>query len=165
MIDGLGVDGLDERDVIGDAGGVREEFADPHAAFAGLAELEHRGRDGEPRLAAGHGGDALALADRIGEVLVEMLHELWFVIEQVELRRPAIQVEIDEAFGLRGEMREAGEAGVDAQGRRLRGGQCAGRCAQRGERDGAGAEAGAGEELTAVLEGEVVVEGIHGRGF
>jgi hypothetical protein len=45
--------------------------ADPHAAFAVLlANFEFRRGDREARLAAGHGGEPLALADAVGQVLV-----------------------------------------------------------------------------------------------
>jgi hypothetical protein len=61
----------------------------------------------------------LAAADGIGEVLVEALAEDGFVIEEVEVGRTAGLEETDDAFGLRGEVGEAGEGAGDA-GRKLR---------------------------------------------
>ena len=73
VVDGVGVDRLDQGDVVDALRGVRQQFADPRAALAVLRELEHRRRDRQPRLAAGHGGDPLAHADAVGQVLVEVL--------------------------------------------------------------------------------------------
>lgn len=73
VINGAGVDGLHERDLIHDLRGVRHEFTDPHAALPVLLKLEHGGRYRQARLAAGHGGDALALADALGQLFVVML--------------------------------------------------------------------------------------------
>ena len=114
VIDGVGVDGLDQRDVVDDLGRVRQQLADPLAALAVLLELELRRRDREPRLAAGHRGDALALADAVGQVLVEIFGQLRLVIPQVDLRRAAVHVQIDDRLGLR---RESAASPAAADGR------------------------------------------------
>ena len=114
VVDGVGVDGADDGEVIDELGGPREEFADPGAVLAVLGEFENRRRDGEFRLAAGHRGDALAGADGVGELDVELGGEPRFVVEGVELRRPAVHVEVDDALGGGREMRQAGERRVDA---------------------------------------------------
>ena len=114
MVDGVGVDGADDGEVIDELGGPREEFADPGAVLAVLGEFENRRRDGEFRLAAGHRGDALAGADGVGELDVELGGEPRFVVEGVELRRPAVHVEVDDALGGGRKMRQAGEWRVDA---------------------------------------------------
>ena len=40
VIDGVGVDRLDDGDVVDDLGGVRQQFAEPGAGLAVLAEFE-----------------------------------------------------------------------------------------------------------------------------
>ena len=46
------------------------------------ANLYFDGRDREAGLAAGHGGQPLALADRVGQVLVEQLVHLRLVVDR-----------------------------------------------------------------------------------
>ena len=74
-----------------------------------------------------------------GQVLVEQLLHLRLVIEGLHLRRRAHQVEVDAAFGLGREMRQAGES-ADGFGRRALsaaaatpapGRRCPARCARR----------------------------------
>ena len=156
MIDGGGVDGFDDGEFVDDFGGVGEEFADPAAGFAVLGEFEHGGGDREAGLAAGHGGDALAVADAFREVFVEVGLELGFVVPEVELGRGAVHVEVDEALGFGGEVGEAREGGLELAG----GGHLMAK--HRGEGDTACAEAGVSEELAAGLETVEVEEGIHG---
>ena len=164
MVDRVGVDGLDHRDVVHDSGDVRQEFADPHAALAVLRELEHRRRDRQPRLAAGHRGDALALADGLGQILVEVRVELGLVIQRVNLRRPAVQVQVNQPLRLRREVRQAGDCGMDARAAGL-GRRTGGVAHHRGHRERTGAQAGGAEELASGLVEEVVVEGVHGKSF
>jgi hypothetical protein len=106
VIDGAGVDGAHERDVIDDLRRVRQQLAGPHAALAVLRNLKHRRRDGQPRLAAGHGGDALALAHALRQILVKKGLQARLVIPQIELRGRAVHVQVDEAFRLRGKVRQ-----------------------------------------------------------
>ena len=122
VIDRIGPYRLDHGDVVGDALHVRDEFAHPHAALAALLEGELARRYGEPRLSARHRRDALAFADGLGQVGVEVFLQTGFVIEHVELRRPAVHVQVDETLRLRRKIREARERRMD----RFIGG-CAGR--------------------------------------
>jgi hypothetical protein len=92
-------------------GRVRQQLADPHAALAVLRELEDRRSDRQPRLPAGHGRDALSLADAVGEVLVEVLGQSRLVIPQILLRGPAVHVQIDQVLGLGREVRQARQRG------------------------------------------------------
>src|SRR5690348_13926342 len=96
----------DERHVVRDALRVWQQLADPRAAAPALRELEDAGRDRETRLSAGHPGDALAVSHRVRQVLVVELFELRLVVEQVELRRRAVHVEVDQALCFWREMRE-----------------------------------------------------------
>ena len=75
-----------------------------------LVELEDAGRDGEAALARRHGGEALALADGLGEVFVVPVLHAGLVVEEVELRRRADEVEVDDARGFGREVGEGGEA-------------------------------------------------------
>lgn len=78
-----------------------------------LVEFEHGGGDREAGLAAGHGGDALAVADAFGEVFVEVGCQLRFVVPEVELGGGAVHVEVDEALGFGGEVGEARKGGLE----------------------------------------------------
>ena len=46
-----------------------------------LGEVEDRWGDRQGFLAAGHGGDALAFADRVGEILAAMFDEVRLRVE------------------------------------------------------------------------------------
>src|SRR6185369_9419188 len=87
-----------------------------------------------------------------GEVFVEEFLELGFVVPRVDLRRPAVHVEVDQAFGRWRAMRKPGKVRVDA----VAGG--GGRCGvgaqrpfaeKRSEGDPADAQADVAEELAA----------------
>ncbi len=140
VIDGVGVDGFDESDVVGNFGSMWEEFAELHAVAAGGRELKDGRRDGERVLAGGHAGDALALADGIRQFGAGERGEFGFVIEEIDLRGRAGLVEIDDAFGFGWEVREAGEAA---------GGRDIGTFEEGGESGDTDAFAGAAEELAA----------------
>ena len=109
VIDGIGLHGLDERDVVHHLAGVGQEFAQFRSGLSVLLELEHRRGYRQPILAGGHAGDPLALADRIREILAVKLAQQRLVIEQVDLRRRAGLEHVDHALRLGGEVREARE--------------------------------------------------------
>src|SRR5207302_5895251 len=69
-------------------------------------ELEQRRRDGEARLRRGHAGEALAGADRIGQLGPGELLQARLVVEQIHLRRRAGLEEIDDALGGRRKVRQ-----------------------------------------------------------
>ena len=108
MVDRVGVHGAEHADLIGDAADVREEFADFGPALAMTGELESARLAGEARLRGHHAGDALAAANRIGEIFVELTIEFGLRIQQVEVRGAAGLEEADDAFGLGGEVGQAG---------------------------------------------------------
>ena len=68
VVDRLGVHRPDEAHVVGDLAGVRQQFAEPRArpCRAG-ANLNFGGDDREALLPAGHAGEPLAHADRVGQ--------------------------------------------------------------------------------------------------
>ena len=66
------------------------------------ANLYFDGAIGKRALARGHGGEALALADRVGQILVVQLLHLRLVVVQIHLRRAADHVQVDDVLGLGG---------------------------------------------------------------
>ncbi len=107
MVDRVRVDRLDQGDVIDQFGRVRKQFTDPRARFAVLGKLELGGRDRQPRLTAGHRGDALPLAYAVGQLLVKVIGEDRLMVPQVDLRRSAVHVQVNDRLGPGGEMRQA----------------------------------------------------------
>ena len=95
VVDRLGPDRLDQRDVVDDPGRPGQELADPRAGLAVPGELVLRRRHREPRLAAGHRGQPLAHADRVRQVLVEHGLHPGLVVPEVHLRRAAVHEQVD----------------------------------------------------------------------
>jgi hypothetical protein len=97
----------------------------------------------------------LAAADAVRELLAVALIEERFIVVEIELRRAARLEEIDDAFGLRGEVREPGEGGSGRwrEGERGRGGGRSGGVGvateEVGERNAAEAESEAVQALAA----------------
>ena len=144
VVDGLGVHRAHDADLVSDAADVGQQFADLGAGLAVTGEFESARLAGEAGLRGHHARDALAAADGVGQVFVELPFELGLGIQQVEVRRSAGLKEADDALGLGSEVRQAGQS-VDV---RVGGG--AGRSApaeQMGEGAGAEAEAGLLQEL------------------
>ena len=178
VVDRRGVHRADEAHVLRDAAGVGQEFRQPEAVLVVLeaVEAELRRRDGEARLPARHRREALAVPDRVGQVLVEVLGEARLVVVEVELARRALHVHVDDALRLRGEVRrgrggtarrEPGVRGqaVGAEDRRRR---VRARTHELGERRATEARAErAGdlpEEAAARQVEEVLLEAVGGRG-
>ena len=163
VIDRIGVHRFDHGDVVGDALHVGHELAHPHAAFTTLLEGELARRDGEARLTTRHRRDALAFADRIRQVGVEEFLQARLVVEQVELRRRPVHVQVDEALRLRRKMRKAGQGRVDRVGcRRTRRRSESGSARERGEGESAELQAGSFEEVPAREQFVVGDGGVHG---
>jgi hypothetical protein len=100
VVDGLGVHASNEAHIINHLRRVGEQLGDRHPALAMLGELVHRRGDREPLLPRGHRRQPLAVADRLGQVLVVPLLHLRLVVVEVELRRPADHVQVDDVLGL-----------------------------------------------------------------
>ena len=95
VIDGVGVDGLDDGDVVDDFRGVGQQLADPGAGLVRSCwNLKMERRDGQGALAGGHAGDALAHADGAGQFGAGEFVERRLVIEEIDLRGPAGLVEV-----------------------------------------------------------------------
>ncbi len=112
VIDRVGDHGFHETDLIGDAGGVWDEFTQPGAACAMLREVKHGRGDGKAVLARGHGGDALATSHTIRQVLIEHGLHPRFGIKQIHLGRAAALEEVDDAFGLGGKVKAGGAEAI-----------------------------------------------------
>ena len=97
MVDGVGVEGVNQAQVVSDGGEVRQQLVQPDPALALAGELEHRGGD-ELLAAAGHRGHPLSLAHRLGQFFLEELVQVRLVIEEVELARGAGHEEEDDAL-------------------------------------------------------------------
>ena len=100
VIDGFRVDGFHDADVVGNACGMRQQFAEPSSVLAVLGKLEH-GRDaGEILLSTRHARNALAVSDGCGQFLAVMVFQFGLVVEQINVRRPAGLKQVDHALGL-----------------------------------------------------------------
>ena len=95
------VQGADKRIPVGLPGQQGEELRNPQARLAVLGELE--GGAEEP-------GAAAVAADRRGPA--RPLVELGLVVEQVDVRRPAVHAQEDDPLGPRGEVRRLGGEGT-----------------------------------------------------
>ena len=105
VVDRLGVHRADDADLVGDLRGVRQQVADPLAALAALFERGEAFADGEIFLAGGHAGDALALADGVGQILAVDFVEPGLVVEEIDVRGTAGLEQIDDALRLGREVR------------------------------------------------------------
>ena len=114
VVDGVGVDRLHHGDVVREAGRPRQQVADPQGALPVLGKFELRRRNREFGLATGHRGDALTLAHGIRQILAELRVQARLVVEGVELRRPAVHVQVNQPFGARRKVRESGQGRLDA---------------------------------------------------
>ena len=72
VVDRVGVHRTDHADLVGDATDMREEFADLRAGLAVASELKATRLAGEAGLRGHHARDALAAANGVGQVLVEL---------------------------------------------------------------------------------------------
>ena len=107
VIDLLGVHRLDEAEIVDDLRRVRHQLADPGPRLSILLESECRWRDRERCLIRAHGGEPLALPDRVGQIHSPHFRELWLVVEELQLRRPAALKQINDSLGLRSKVRQA----------------------------------------------------------
>ena len=163
MVDGLGVDALDDGQLVGLGCGVGEQLAEPCPRLAVLGELVLGGRDGKPFLLGGHRGEPLAHAHCIGQVGVKNLVERGLVVEQVNLWGGARHEKIDHPLGLGREVRQAGQAGKGLGGiiRRLFGRLGLILPHQVGEGDAAHAQTAGVEKLSPGLLVQMFGEWVH----
>ena len=105
MIDRFGEHRFDDGDAIGDAGGVRQQFADLRPGRAVAVKLEATRGHRKTGLTTGHRRQPLAIDNRFGQILVEEIVHLRFVVEEVHLRWGPRHEEGDDPFDLRRVMR------------------------------------------------------------
>src|SRR2546423_1653530 len=110
MIDGFGMQALNEGELVRHLRGVREQLADPGAPTSMLLEFEFRRHDGKARLRGRHPCKPLALAHRFRKILALKFLKSGFVVEQLHLRRAAGLEKVNDALRLRREVWEAGQA-------------------------------------------------------
>jgi hypothetical protein len=90
--------------IVGDGLEVGHGVAHPHAGLAVLGELPrgaHQFRD------TGGEGETAPFEDGLRAILPVVFHQFGFVVEEVEVRRRARHVQVDDAFRFRVEMRAA----------------------------------------------------------
>jgi len=138
VVDQIGVQRLDDAQLVGDGGGVRQELGEPGAGLAVTREGELGGAE-LLRLARGHRGHALAHAHGVGDQLAAAREQTRLVVEEVDLRGRAGLCEQDHALGARREVEQ--RTGSDLCEARL--------AQQQRQRRGADAGGGAAEELAA----------------
>jgi hypothetical protein len=103
MVGDLGIHGTDDGDVIDVLGGTLEEFADREAGFTVVSEAEWGGK-----ASAG----AAFCEEVVGDGAVLEAAQCGFGVEGIDVGGPAIQEEVNDAFGPTGEVGLAGcEAG------------------------------------------------------
>jgi hypothetical protein len=154
VVDVLGVDRLHEAQVVGDAGGPRQQLANGGPALAVPVELEDRPGHRQRRLVGGHAGDALAHPHGLWQVLSVPVVQERLVVEKVELARPAGHEQRDDPLRLRGVVRAVEYAGDRAP----LPGVGAEQVGQRGAGD---AQPEPGEQRPAV-DGDIDVAAEHG---
>ena len=81
MVYRVSIHGTDERQLVGDLGGVRQQLTYPGSGLAILGEFEARRYHRERRLRRGHAGKALAVSNGLGKFGACIVLELGFVIK------------------------------------------------------------------------------------
>ena len=153
VVDRLGMHGTNHRDVVRNGFHVRQQLAHLNARLAAPLELEFTRGHRKSLLATGHRGDTLAVADGVRQVLIEMIGQSWFMIEEINLRRRTIHVQVNQPLSLGRKMRQVGQGRMHVLT-----GPGPGLGAPRalaehgGQRDAAHLKAGALEKLPAVLQ-------------
>ena len=146
VVDGLGVHRANEAHIVGDFMMPRENVADLCATLAVGAEGGEGLCGGEGFLAGSHAGEALAFANRIGQVLAVEFFQRRFGVKKVDLRRRAALVHVNDAFGFGCKMWDVRQSGHEVRQGRF-GEEVF--VEQRSERGGADAGGGAVEEMAA----------------
>ena len=111
VVDRFGVHRSDLAPVVCKASHLGHEFAEPHAGFAVLCELEHRRSDWKFALTGGHGREPLSLANRFGKILPASVFQLGFRIEKIDLRGCPGLKQINDPLGL-GRMMDSAAEGL-----------------------------------------------------
>ena len=163
VIDGLGMHGPDEAEVVGDLGGPGQELADPGSRLAVLGELVDGRSHGKAALLGGHAGEALTLADGLGQFLAAAGGQGRLVVEQVHLGGASRLEQPDHPLGRGGEVGQGCESG-----KRSRSGSVSGApgslkifLEQRPQGGGPDSGGGGAEEVAPGLHQSISLPGIH----
>src|ERR1700734_387899 len=106
MIDGVGIHGFDDGEVVHHARRVGQQFAHPSPGLSMLPKRPVGWCYWEMRLTGSHASQLLVAANGIGHVHVELRSEARLVIQEIHLRRATRHKEIDGTFCLRRKMRQ-----------------------------------------------------------
>ena len=140
MVWHVGAHRADHADIVDALGGFREKLAHFDAALPVFLKLEHR-RERRPGLAL---GPQVLRRQRLPLVLGKR----GLRVERVDVRRPAVHEQVDDALGLRRELGQPRRQRVDLPGRRGRfRSKQSGLLQQRRQRQAAHAHATAAEQI------------------
>lgn len=162
MVEGVGLDGADDGEIIYDLGQVWQGFGEFGTGLSVTGELEFRGIEFGVRLDE---GVLLAHDDLLGNRLAVPAGEVGLMVEEIELGGCARLEEVDDAFCGGFEVGRFWGEGVGGgwAGSRGGGGLQEGAKGEGAESEGAVAkEPASGEEASAFLEEVGKVGGIHG---
>ena len=112
MVNGVGMNGLDQGDVIHNFGRVSQEGTHPAAALSVLCKRVLGWCDGKFGLTTGHRGNAIA-EKILRKIFVKLLYQFRLVIPCIELGGPAIHVKIDHRLGPRWKVGQLWKRGMD----------------------------------------------------
>ena len=101
VVDGFRVGAVDDAQLFRHLRGMRQQLADPDAVgiVAVFREFILAGTDGKAAFLVGrHAGNALPVANVVGQLLVEHLTHLWLVIPHVEVTGAAAHKEVDDVL-------------------------------------------------------------------
>ncbi len=107
VVDGFGMNRLDDCQVVDHLCSVRQQFADSGPVGAVLSELKDGRSNRETLLSRCHRCNALAVANRIRQVLIEPIVHFRLVIPHVQLRRSTRHEQVDDSFGPGGKVRQS----------------------------------------------------------
>ncbi len=142
MVRVVGVERADHADVVDAAADLGVKLRDLDARLAVALEPERRGHHLPALPAAG--------LDRIGRVLPLVVLQGGLGVERIDVRRPAVHEQEDQALGPRREVRRVRRQRVERDGRLLgprRGGEEPGVGEDAGQAEGAEAAPDAGEQV------------------
>ena len=164
VVEVVGGDGGDERQVVDDGRGVRKALGEGLPRLPVSFELPFRTQ--KPRLLLGeevHEGEALVLQEGIGNRFAVEFLKFRLVVEEIQLAGPSHHVEIDDVSDFGRKMGVPGRQGV----RQVRlPGQKPAVAEQGGQRNLSQSQGAAAEEMSPGLRkkpGSVALHGVHSR--
>ncbi len=116
VIDRFGVHRADDRHLVDDRRGVRQQLGvDPSAPLAIASNLNIGATQGNVDLAAGHARSVVGLANRFGQLGAVNFSQRRLVVEHVDVAGPAGHEQVDDSLCRgRGKCGNSGSPGLDA---------------------------------------------------